>query len=130
MVPAKKRLRYSYEAEKIARKHSINFNANDWEQIWSILRKYRMPTYVYAISNRKDSLVKFGRSVNPGQRLACLQTANGDKLALCAFCEEQEDLTEKIIHKQLKKHRAIGEWFSMNPATEEMISRIRKRAGL
>jgi len=121
----KRRSRYIGVARDIAQTQGIPFDATDWDLIWSLIEKHGEPSYVYAIVDKEASLVKFGRSVNPGQRLKSLQTANGKKLQLWAFCKESGDITEKALHQELSACRMGGEWFKLNVVTGRMIDRMR-----
>lgn len=125
MTPRKKRLRYREAAKKIAQEQGIELDANQWESVWMLLDMYGEQTYVYAIVDTEASLVKFGKSTAPGQRLKALQTANGKKLELWAYCLEGGRFTESSIHKMLSKHRVGGEWFRLNEHTQNMIDRIK-----
>jgi hypothetical protein len=125
MVPRKKRSRYREAAKKIAEKQGLELDANQWENVWALLDLYEEPSYVYAIVDQDASIVKFGKSKAPGQRLRSLQTANGKRLELWAYCEEGKGFNEREIHKQMKAHRIAGEWFRLNDQTRNLIDRIK-----
>lgn len=124
----KRRSRYIGVAAGIAKRLGLAFDSTDWPAIWELIEAHGEPTYVYAIVDSEAGLVKFGRSVNPGQRLSSLQTANGNRLKLWAFCKEQGELTEKSIHVALHQHRVGGEWFKLCVATGDTIDKIRSTA--
>ena len=68
MVPRKKRQRYRTSAIKIAASIGLKIDANDWDQIWSLLDEHDEVKYIYAIYDIKNRLVKFGQSVSPWSR--------------------------------------------------------------
>lgn len=133
MVPKKRRERYRIQAERIAAKNRIQIDLNDWEQIWDLLSRYRKeiePQFLYAIVNWNSRMVKFGRSVNPGQRLKALQTAHGSGLSLFGYCPHESPFTEREIHERLAAHRLHGEWFNLNAETQAVIQELRTQAGV
>jgi hypothetical protein len=121
----KRRRRYIQVAQSIGQRLGLKVDPNDWPTIWALIAEHGEPSYVYAVVDRQAGLVKFGRSVNPGQRLASLQTANGRRLQLWGYCRERGDLTESAVHRQLKEHRVSGEWFRLNDKTGAVIDTIR-----
>lgn len=54
--------------------------------------------------------IKFGRALNPKQRLGELQTGNPEKLKLIGFADVGND-KEGLIHRFLRDERLNGEWF-------------------
>lgn len=116
-------------AEEIAKAKGIKFDPSDWVQIWSILDSNKIETgnisYLYAIIDLKNRLVKFGKSVFPSGRLKSLKTGNGNKLVLAAFCSEAK-LSEKQVHQKLSALRVDGEWFELNETTQFVIDDIRR----
>ena len=82
------------------------------------------PTYVYAIGDAEQRLVKIGYSKNPLGRLASIQTA-------CPFAvsihwqTEGGALLEDALHRHFADYHSHGEWFNF-PAGQnaaELISR-------
>lgn len=74
------------------------------------LRKLDAPAApgVYAIASGR--FVKIGKSDNIRLRLAQLQTAHAEELALVAVLSERAD-DEPEFHARLALHRHRGEWF-------------------
>lgn len=71
---------------------------------------------VYVIVNPEASVVKFGKSSDPTQRLRALQTGNHQKLELLCLVSSQgndDGMTETRLHYQFKDHLVLGEWFSV-----------------
>ena len=73
-------------------------------------------SYIYVIGTVDH--VKIGFSKTPEKRLKQLQTGNMNKLQLF-YKEEVQDskvkIIEKLIHRDLKHKKSIGEWFDMSP---------------
>lgn len=130
MTPHKKRSRYLEVAKKLAAKHGLDFDPNDWPRIWALLDQFDEPVFLYAIVDVKNGFVKFGKSVNPGARRKQLQTSHGHVLELWAFCEQGGALSEWAVHKEMARHRIGGEWFSLNADTRDVIGKIQMRAFL
>jgi hypothetical protein len=126
MISRKKRLRYKSNAIRIAKENNISINPDSWEEIWNILDQYEEPTYLYAIGDSSNQMVKLGKSKNPGYRLKQLQTGTSVELILFGFCKESSPLTEKEVHKLLKADRLSGEWFKMSEVVRQTITRIRE----
>lgn len=129
MTPRKKRQRYMQAAIEIAKEKGLAMPYNDWDAAWAILDEYGRKEFLYAIADRKNRLVKFGKSVNPSWRLKTLKTGNGMDLLLCGYCPNQGELSEPAVHKALAEHRVAGEWFRLNEATEAVIARIQVASG-
>lgn len=74
-----------------------------------------MNGYVYIIE-RQDKYVKIGRSAQPKTRIRNLQTQGGLDLANSFTSEECSNYKEieREMHKTLRKHRTIGEWFDID----------------
>lgn len=72
--------------------------------------------YIYVIGT--DEQVKIGFSKQPEKRLKQLQTGNMNKLKLY-YKEEIQDskvrIVEKLIHRDLRSHKKVGEWFNLSP---------------
>jgi hypothetical protein len=130
MIPRKKRIRYKANAIQIAKENNLILNAENWEEVWSILDKYAQPDYLYAIVDKQNLLVKFGKSVNPGHRLKQLKTANGMDLKIWAFCRNMPPLTENEIHKRLAHINVSGEWFNLKDEAFLVIEEMRFAAGV
>ena len=125
-ISRKKRIRYKQEAISIANSNGINLDHDNWEQIWKILEQYGRTEYLYAIADINNQLIKFGKSVNPGQRFKAVKTGNGNNLKLIAFCKHISPFTEKEVHKRLKKDRVVGEWFKWTIDANEVIQEMRE----
>ena len=71
-------------------------------------------TFIYAIINRHDNVVKIGFSNDPQKRLSQLQTGTVHQLEiLMTFAADSA--VEKEIHDKLSKYRKSGEWFENTP---------------
>lgn len=78
------------------------------------------PQYLYVICEQSDGPrpVKIGFSAEPNKRLKQLQTGHSSPLVLFHKEEvpfENVRALEKLIHKELKHHKARGEWFQISP---------------
>ena len=114
-------------ARRIARSNSLPVPADDdWESVWKILDTHEMPSFLYAIADNRNRLVKFGKSLNPAARLKQIKTGNALQLHLCGYCEEKSPLTEAEVHKAVSHHRVSGEWFRLNDETESIIKLIQQ----
>lgn len=73
-------------------------------------------SYIYIITNQINS-VKIGFSVDPNKRVKQLQTGSSDKLELFWYTEISAPIhqIEKMIHKNLKHYKKVGEWFAIEP---------------
>lgn len=75
--------------------------------------------YIYVIcANTESNLVKIGFSAQPEKRLKQLQTGQG--IALVLFHKEEVPTEsvralERLIHKELRHKKSLGEWFSISP---------------
>lgn len=115
---------------QIASRLRIELDPENWEQIWALLDKHGEPDYLYAIVDSASSLVKFGKSKNPGARLKTLKIGNGSNLKIFAYCENKSPLTEKEIHRRLSDERISGEWFRLCDKSQAVINEMRKSAGV
>jgi hypothetical protein len=118
---------------RIAPTLGIKLNPDNWEEIWALLDKHReqkKADFLYAIVNWNSRMVKFGRSVNPGQRLKALQTSHGSGLVLFGYCPHESPFTEREVHERLAAHRLRGEWFDLNADTQAVIQQVRTQAGV
>lgn len=71
-------------------------------------------TFIYAIINRHDNVVKIGFSSDPQKRLSQLQIGTVHPLEiLMTFAADST--VEREIHNKLAKYRRSGEWFDNNP---------------
>lgn len=71
--------------------------------------------FVYVIQQGPDGPIKLGCAVDPGARLASMQSGNPDKLALLGVCRGNRGV-ERMLLTTFIRHRIRGEWFS--PARE------------
>ena len=126
MISRKKRIKYKTAAAQLAAVNNISINLDNWDEIWNLLDKYELPTYVYVIGNPHESVVKIGRSQAPGQRLKALQTSYPDKLYLWAYCPESDTISESLLHKELEQDRAYGEWFYLTSDVQKTIDKIKE----
>lgn len=78
-------------------------------------------SYVYVMKNHFD-VVKVGKSNNPEQRRADIQSSSGIETTLVYF-QEGEHL-ETLTHEILSEYRTFGEWF--NCTTDQAIAAIKK----
>lgn len=124
VIPRKKRDRYRSAALAIAAAREFHLDPGDWEGIWQTLQTYGPPTYLYAIVDKTNGLVKFGRSKNPESRLKSLKTGNGVHLELLAFCAEKHEMNERQVHRRLHAWRRQGEWFEMNGPARRVIAEM------
>lgn len=62
--------------------------------------------------------IKIGRSWNPFSRSKTIKNASPEKCRLAlAFTTENDEASEKALHRHFKDHRLEGEWFEINIAT-------------
>jgi len=116
-------------AKQIAQKRSLPDPEGDWETVWELLNEIdaKLPEFLYAIGDRKNGLVKFGRSNNPVARLKALRIGNGADLGLWGYCPHESPLTEREVHKRLKAFRVSGEWFRMTAEVKTVVGEIQRR---
>lgn len=73
-------------------------------------------SYIYVIGTNEQ--IKIGFSKQPEKRLKQLQTGNMNKLNLY-YKEEIHDskvrIVEKLIHRDLRQYKKVGEWFNLSP---------------
>jgi hypothetical protein len=79
--------------------------------------------FTYFIRAARAGLVKIGHSVDPDERMASLQTANGDDLEMIGHARGGHDL-ERYLHKRLGVHRRRGEWFTLAPEVAAVIAEV------
>lgn len=74
-------------------------------------------TYVYFISNERQSVVKIGVANKPLRRLKTFQTANHEELRILRVIKvPNRDIAfqlESALHKKFKKYHVRGEWFRL-----------------
>jgi hypothetical protein len=68
--------------------------------------------YIYLMFNKRNKLVKIGKSRNPGHREKTLQ-AEEPEITLVAVWKGA-DKVERELHKLYKKKRLRGEWFNLS----------------
>ena len=74
---------------------------------------------LYIITEGENGPVKIGIAKRPGFRMKELQTGNARQLDLY-WCRPFENTTfariaEQRVHRDLQKHRMVGEWFALGP---------------
>lgn len=77
-------------------------------------RPLQKPAFVYVIECQ--GFVKIGVATNPKARLADLQVGCPFTLNLLKaepHCDPYD--FERLLHKKLKSHRGVGEWFKLPP---------------
>lgn len=84
--------------------------------------------YVYVIGPRDSSVVKIGRAVNPGRRLATIQNAHPAKVEILWSTQGGAAL-EGRLHAEFDHLRSFGEWFDFGDtdpvdAIKEAVGRI------
>lgn len=77
-------------------------------------RRYSGVPHIYAIRRPDTREVKIGISVDPIDRLGCLQIAHGAPLELVA-CFPGSAMDEEALHRRFAQYRLIGEWFREEP---------------
>ena len=107
-IPRKKRKSYRWQANKLATKKGLKVDLESWEQVWNFLDQHGKTSFLYAIVDIKNRLVKFGRSESPATRLKALKTGNGAELRLFAYCDHASPFTEREVHSKLAEHRISG----------------------
>lgn len=76
---------------------------------------------------KQDNHVKIGKSVEPGRRLAGLQTLAPVKLDMLLVMPEDQ-YKEKMLHDMFFRYHERGEWFSLEGELKEFIDEHRMRA--
>jgi hypothetical protein len=77
------------------------------------------PPFVYAVWD--GEFVKVGHSrTHPRTHMAELQTGSSRELVLLAY---DARVTEREVHKRLRRHRHRGEWFRPTPDVLKEIAR-------
>jgi hypothetical protein len=70
-------------------------------------------TSIYLAQNTRNYTLKIGRSKNPKNRIANLNTASADKVIMLYSFESVES-KEIDLHDKYKLYRLNGEWFQFN----------------
>lgn len=78
-------------------------------------------TFIYAIYNEFENIIKIGFSNDPVRRLDQLQTSLVHRLDLLLTFVGTSELETKI-HRQLKKYRLKGEWFEANQEVFQVLN--------
>lgn len=82
-------------------------------------------TYVYFISNERQSVVKIGIANKPLRRLKTFQTANHEALILLRVIKvpsrEMAFQLESALHQKFKKYHIRGEWFKLTVSLRHFI---------
>jgi len=125
--------RYKVEMAAEEEERQSNFNEvlidaiMDWAHIEpeKTLLDLAEPGYVYFIQGVHGGPIKIGYSNNLKRRLSVLQTSYPDKLHIIAYIPATQKFEHKL-HKDLKRHRLYGEWFSPTPEVLQVISEVDK----
>jgi hypothetical protein len=91
------------------------YHADLYQWLFGGLRNVeRIPgaTYVYLMHNKRNNLIKIGKSVNPSHREKTLQ-AEEPEINMIAVWEASPRL-ETHLHRLYKHKRLRGEWFDLN----------------
>jgi Meiotically up-regulated gene 113 len=79
-------------------------------------------------ASRKGPMVKIGKAIDVGRRLAELQTGCPDPLVLLGSikCRSEKHAMhiESVAHRRFKKYRAHGEWFHFAPELREFVQNL------
>jgi len=82
-------------------------------------------TYVYFITNQRETVVKIGIANNPLQRLKTFQTANHEELIILKTIKlktrAEAFQLETALHRKFKKFHIRGEWFKLTGTVESFI---------
>lgn len=81
-------------------------------------------SYLYAIADHTNQLIKLGYAQNPQQRCAQLQTGNPNVLSVIwstAIDQSRARIVEQKIHREYNHKRVRGEWFRMSAAEAEQV---------
>jgi hypothetical protein len=82
---------------------------------------------IYAIQAGKDGPVKFGLARNPQSRIKDLQVAHHEQLYLLASQKTSDDqMIERLLHKQHAEYRIRGEWFSPSAAVLATVETMKE----
>lgn len=73
---------------------------------------------LYVIGASPDGPVKLGISATPERRVSELQTGHADRLQLFHSepIGEKARLFERLLHRDIRYLRMVGEWFNMTVA--------------
>jgi hypothetical protein len=81
--------------------------------------------YVYLIRMGRTKFYKIGKSNDPQNRLASMQTASPHKLKLLhTFKADNATAAEEALHAALHHHRQEGEWFKLSDEQRDTITSI------
>lgn len=82
-------------------------------------------TYVYFISNAKQTVVKIGVANKPNKRLKTFQTGNHEELIILRVIKLSNRSSafelESTLHKKFQKYHIRGEWFRLSDTLVEFI---------
>lgn len=82
-------------------------------------------TYLYFISNKRQSVVKIGVANKPLSRLRTFQTANHEELTILRVIKVANRETafqlESALHEKFKKYHIRGEWFKLTRTVVHFI---------
>ena len=80
---------------------------------------------IYAIapdvSASEVTVIKFGKSKNPMERLCALQSGNAVRLKIYAEVD-WPDSFERRIHDRFASKRQVGEWFSVDDEIHDFMN--------
>lgn len=83
---------------------------------------------IYFIQGRETLRIKIGYSKNPPSRLAELQTAANERLALLGSIPGTI-AEEKALHRKFAEYRCVGEWFTGDRDICDYIDEVLKVPG-
>ena len=81
--------------------------------------------YVYIIYNKENEICKVGWSKAPRKRLKNLQVGCPYKLSIMFYFKACKN-DEKNLHKILKEHSLVGEWFKLSQDLLDKINDYKK----
>jgi hypothetical protein len=77
--------------------------------------------YLYAL--RVGEFVKFGRAIDPAERVEELQNAHPERLVLLAAVPAHAHV-ETLVHARFECHRVSGEWYRLTDEIVEFIDAL------
>jgi hypothetical protein len=81
--------------------------------------------YVYIIRMGQTNMYKIGKSNNPQERLADLQTASPYKLKLLhVFQADNASAAEETLHKKFHQSKMEGEWFKLSNEERKILLQV------
>jgi hypothetical protein len=115
----------AFKNVEVAAKDYKNSNKTKVQKSTRVTRMNIKNGYVYIIYNKENEVCKVGWSKKPGRRLKNLQVGCPYKLSIMFYFKACRN-DEKNLHKILKEHSLVGEWFKLSQNLLDEVNKYKE----